>query len=935
MNQFAPLGLPELLTISEVSQLLKCNPATLRHWDKTGVLPAIRIGARKTRRYRRQDILHLIDKNSQPSSSPVNGFSKKFSELEDGFQHILKNSMVTLAIADTSARYTWVYNSKRFPREIMIGKTDAELSPNDPGSLELTELKLRTVRTKKKIRKELVFSTPISAAVFDITVEPVLDSHGKVKRVSCLAIDITDQHNLEISVKASQDHYRNLADSMPQLVWMANKHGKIVYYNKKRRDFVGINQIGGEYVWSPVVHPDDRLKTERSWQKAVKTGTIYQIEHRVETKHEGYRWFLSRAVPLKDDEGQIIRWYGTATDIHDLKLAELERQHLIDRLEDEKAKLSQIFAQAPAFIAVLRGENHTFETANEFYYQLIGHRDIIGRTVAEALPEVVEQGFVKLLNQVYRTGKPFKAEGMKVMLQKAGSQMEESFVTFVYQPIKSAKGKVTGIFVHGVEVTNLIKVQQQLRMNQERLSIAQEAAKLGFFEWNIEKDVNLWSKELEEMYGLREGEFRRSSEHWLELVHPEDIKKIKKDIRQALKTGRFISEWRLHSDSDQPRWLQGRGKVIKNEKGRPIRLVGANIEISEQKKVEEKLRESELKLSLFAESSLIGMLFGDVHGRVTYANDALLQMIGYTKREVQQGKVQWDALTPPEWLKIDQAKIKEAKVKGVCAPYEKEFIRKDGSKVPVLIGFILLGEKRDQSVAFILDISERKQLEQRKDEFISIASHELRTPLTTIKAYLQLLHRILTYEGNEKTLAFLNKANIQVTRLNSLITDLLDVSKMQAGKVQYTLAELSLDEVIAEAVGNIQPTANNHQIIVTGKAKVKVWGDRHRLEQVVNNLLSNAIKYSPEAKQVVLTVKRQKESVVVSVQDFGIGISKKNQAQLFTRFYRVESTAEKFSGLGIGLYISAEIIQRHLGKMWVKSTEGKGSTFFFQLPIAE
>lgn len=230
------------------------------------------------------------------------------------------------------------------------------------------------------------------------------------------------------------------------------------------------------------------------------------------------------------------------------------------------------------------------------------------------------------------------------------------------------------------------------------------------------------------------------------------------------------------------------------------------------------------------------------------------------------------------------------------------------------------------------DIEEQKMKEQKKDEFISVASHEMKTPLTTAKAYLQLLEHSLTQQ-DDKSFLYAKKASAAVKRLNDLISELLDVSKIQFGKLNFNIESFDFNEMIDQAIENIQYSSPNHVIIKTGQVDRKVTGDKERIQQVVINLLSNAVKYSPESDKVFMHIHQDEDEIEVSVKDTGIGISSQNLEKIFERYYRVEEDSIQFSGLGIGLFISNEIIQRHHGKLWAESEPGKGSIFYFILPL--
>jgi len=230
------------------------------------------------------------------------------------------------------------------------------------------------------------------------------------------------------------------------------------------------------------------------------------------------------------------------------------------------------------------------------------------------------------------------------------------------------------------------------------------------------------------------------------------------------------------------------------------------------------------------------------------------------------------------------------------------------------------------------NIEVQKNNEQQKDEFLSIASHELKTPLTSIKAFNQLMDRI---NDPAKIKDLVGKSAGHIKRLEKLISDLLDVTRINAGKMVYDVHPFSFDQMLRETVESIQMTAPYHDIILQENAAVEYLGDRLRLEQVVNNFLSNAVKYSPQGKQVIVNSKIEYGNLVVSVQDFGIGIEQQHLSRLFERYFRIDNTAMRFEGLGLGLFISAEILVRHKGSFWIESTPGSGSTFYFRLPLSD
>ena len=235
--------------------------------------------------------------------------------------------------------------------------------------------------------------------------------------------------------------------------------------------------------------------------------------------------------------------------------------------------------------------------------------------------------------------------------------------------------------------------------------------------------------------------------------------------------------------------------------------------------------------------------------------------------------------------------------------------------------------------ALLEEIEYRKQAEYKKDEFISIASHELKTPLTSVKGYVQLLERSIDKGDIDTVKKHLHKAQTQLEKLNNLIADLLDISKIESGKLKFNKQNFFIGDLLKNIVEVMAQSFPDYKITVHGSVSNCIYGDEMRIEQVIINFLTNAIKYSPGTSEVIINVREENENIFVGVRDYGIGIAPEQQKNLFEKFYRVEETALHFQGLGIGLYISAEIIRRHGGKVGVESTLGKGSEFYFQIPL--
>lgn len=231
------------------------------------------------------------------------------------------------------------------------------------------------------------------------------------------------------------------------------------------------------------------------------------------------------------------------------------------------------------------------------------------------------------------------------------------------------------------------------------------------------------------------------------------------------------------------------------------------------------------------------------------------------------------------------------------------------------------------------DVTEEQLLQQRKDEFISVASHELKTPLTSLNASMQILSRLVKTETvSDQVQLFVDKAGKNLTKLMRLMDDLMNVTKIQQGQLSLNKTMFSIYDLVNDCCEHAG-VISHHKFIIKGDKDLMIFADYKRIDQVIVNLINNAIKYSPQAKNIEIEITNNTTDVTVAVHDFGIGVNPEKLPYLFDRYYRVDTLGHQFSGLGLGLYISADIIERHNGKINVDSTVGEGSSFWFTIPI--
>jgi len=377
-----------------------------------------------------------------------------------------------------------------------------------------------------------------------------------------------------------------------------------------------------------------------------------------------------------------------------------------------------------------------------------------------------------------------------------------------------------GITVVSHDISDRKRQQEALRISEERLHLALDAAQLGLWFCDLPFDELIWDARTKEHFWLPP-QARVTIDIFYQRLHPDDREHTRQAINQAIEQhNTYDIEYRTVSESGQIKWIRAIGKAFYDEQGTARRFDGVTLDITAQKEVE----------------------------------------------------------------------------------------------------------------------TAQKALEQRKDEFISIASHELKTPITSLKGFTQLLLRSVRTDAPAalpQQELLLQRMEQQIDRLTHLVTELLDVSKIQTGNLHYIWEPIEIDAFMRDIIEAMQQTASTHRLYLHGSTNATINGDAERLRQVFTNLLSNAIKYSPHAQRVDIHLEKYTQTIAVLVRDYGLGIPPSQQDKIFDRFYRVLSHERRYvPGLGMGLYITRQIVEEHGGTIHVESQEGEGSTFTVTLPLA-
>jgi PAS domain S-box-containing protein len=335
------------------------------------------------------------------------------------------------------------------------------------------------------------------------------------------------------------------------------------------------------------------------------------------------------------------------------------------------------------------------------------------------------------------------------------------------------------------------------------------------------------------------------------------------------------------------------------------------------------------------EKSAEGFLLTDGEGVITYAAPIAGELLGYTCEQLKGMNLQ-ELIHTEEWKNFEFRFLKLRNDYGHTINFSQRLKTGDGSWIWIEgSASNLLNDKRVASLIFnYRNVTERIARDKQQEDFIHMASHELKTPITALKGFSQLLRMNQVNNKRDKDGYLLNRMDQQLNKLLGLVDDMLDVTRIKTGDIRYHFDWFDINQCVAEVIEAQQTTTVTHQLQLVTTDTPRLYGDKDKISQVVTNLITNAIKYSPGKDKVELRIEKDSRCIYLKVKDHGVGIPKSKQQKVFERFYRVDGASRKeIEGLGLGLYISMEIIKKHQGKMGVESEEGNGSEFWFGLPI--
>lgn len=767
-------------------------------------------------------------------------------------------------------------------------------------------------------------------------------------------------------------HYKELFDDSPVAFYTCEADGKISYYNKAAAAIWGRNPVLGEEYWCgswKIYYPDGApmRKKESPMARAGKGEEhLQKSEIKIELPDGSFKNLLVFPQLKQNENNEITRLFFTLVDISDR-----QKDHI------KQATLSAIVQSSDDAIVSkdLDGKITSWNTGAE---RIFGYteKEALGKPITMLIPHDRLNEETHIISHIKQGKRVNQIETIRI--DKWGKEIP---ISVTVSPLKDASGKIIGASKVARDISDKLQVKEK----QAMLSAIVESSDDAIVSKDLNGTIMSWNRGAQEIFGYREEEVIGKSITILipeERLQEEDV--ILNRIISGNKIDHFETIRRHKSGREIPVSItvspikDSRGKIVGASK--VARDISTQVESqvamenyiknletlnSVGKSISEKLDvKGILQRVVDATTKLTGAAYGTFLYRNSEEKEGGLRFFTTSENPAASGGLDnvisadvFDALfTLKRVMRIDNINNPHDQHKkgfSFDIPNENSSL-KSYLAVPLIsksgdvIGGLLFGHHEanafsEEHELMVVNVAAQavvslensklfeqvKSLSAKKDEFIALASHELKTPLTTIKGYLQVLSKL---KQESMPQHFLNKSLNQVDKLNTLVDDLLNMSRIEAGQLNFNLEVFDLREMLQDLIDTFTYSSQTHKVIKNlGNSAAIIEGDKQRIEQAVLNLLTNAIKYSPSAEAIFVSLEVAQPSIKVRVKDEGIGLTEDQRKQLFKRFYRAEDTSG-ISGLGLGLYLTKQIIDRHQGIIDVSSEYGKGSEFCFTLP---
>ncbi|WP_264537276.1 PAS domain-containing protein [Flavobacterium sp. N1736] len=798
--------------------------------------------------------------------------------------------------------------------------------------------------------------------------EALKEPDGKISGIVALANDVTAQVMARNTIEESEKRFKNIVKQVPLgIVILKGKDLVVEMANPGYLQIVDKEEI--DLLDKPLFDsfPEAKETIYPLIVKVLESGNPYYTDelritlNRYEKQDSGY--FNLVFHPLKEENNTISSVIIVAYEVTEA----VKARHLLKESEEAFRK---IIMHSPIAMSIFRGKNHIIEMANTAMMKIWQktEEETIGRPIIDVFPELVEQKYPELLDEVVNNGKVV-SETESVAYVDIRGKLEKFYLDYQYTPLFEKEGSKSGVMITVNDVTDKVEARKKVEDAEERARLAAKIAEIVTWDLNIATQELIYSENLPVVFG-RPKNIKVTRAEIVEQIHPDDKAILEKAYEVALTTSIYKYESRIIKPDNSISWIKAHGKIFFDENNNPIKMIGTIMDITDEKNNQEVLMKNEAKFRLLANSMPQHIWISDALGNINYFNQSVYSYSGLPIDEIEQNG--WLQIVHPDDRDANIKAWVDAIITGNDFLFEHRFRRHDGEyrwqlsraipqkdadgNIQMWVGTSTdIQDQKNFTDKLELEVYERTaELELKNKDLINmnielqsfayISSHDLQEPLRKIQTFASRLSDLDEQNISAKAKTYLNRIEVSAKRMQTLIQDLLTYSRTNSADrvfVKVNLDEIA-DEVISDFSERIEETNAVINLNLLGEATVIPF----QFRQLLHNLIGNALKFHKKDENPYVEIKAKrirgyeikipvdypdKMYYHLTIADNGIGFNDEYKERIFEVFQRLNTESE-FSGTGIGLAIVKKIVENHKGIIRAHSEKGKGATFEIYLP---